>query len=190
MPGFVALRASHRAAPGPCSPGLTPGPRLTRNAVKLRAQLDAAHVRGRSPAPVPRDVEEFPTETSYALVRGKKGTPKGGKARAVPMSGRLCRALAEHHAMEGGRVLRREDGSDMTTDSQRTILRRVALYAGLPAYGMHALRHCFSSRMMNGGGGAKVVMRLLEHAKLATTERYIHAADEHCRSAVDRLLPA
>ena len=126
------------------------------------------------------------------LVRGTEGTPKGGKARAVPMSGRLCRALAEHHAMEGGvgRVLRREDGSDMTTDSQRTILRRVALYAGLPAYGMHALRHCFGSRMMNGGAGAKVVMKLLGHARLATTERYIHAADEHCRNAIDRLLPA
>jgi len=60
----------------------------------------------------------------------------------------------------------------------------------LPAYGMHALRHCFGSRMMNGGAGAKVVMRLLGHARLATTERYIHAADEHCRNAVDRLLPA
>jgi len=125
------------------------------------------------------------------LVRGHEGTPKGGEARAVPMSGRLCRVLVEHHATEGGmgRVLRREDGSDMTTDSQRTILRRVALYAGLPAYGMHALRHCFGSRMMNGGAGAKVVMRLLGHTRLATTERYIHAADEHCRNAVDRLLP-
>ena len=44
--------------------------------------------------------------------------------RPVAMSGRLGRTLAEHHAAEGGvgRVLRREDGSDMTTDSQRTIL--------------------------------------------------------------------
>lgn len=67
-----------------------------------------------------------------------------------------------------------------TCRPRSTILRRVALYAGLPAYGMHALRHCFGSRMMNGGAGA---------TKLATTERYIHAADEHCRSAVDRLLP-
>jgi site-specific recombinase XerD len=33
-------------------------------------------------------------------------------------------------------------------------------------------------------------MQLLGHAKLQTTERYIHASDEHCRSAVDRLAPA
>jgi len=127
------------------------------------------------------------------LVRGEEGTPKGGVTRNVPMSGRLHRALAQHHAAEGGsrgRVLKREDGSDMTTDSQRTVLHRVARYANLPAYGMHALRHCFGSRLMNGGAGGKVVMRLLGHKKLSTTERYVHAADEHCRSAVERLLPA
>lgn len=125
------------------------------------------------------------------LVRGHEGTPKGGVTRTVPMSGRLHRALVRHQAAEGstGRVLRRDDGSDMTTDSQRTVLRRVSTYAGLPAYGMHALRHCFGSRMMNGGAGGKVVMRLLGHKKLSTTERYVHASDEHCRSVVDRLLP-
>lgn len=125
------------------------------------------------------------------LVRKNEGTPKGGEARTVPMSGRLLRALTQHQTAEGGvgRVLRRGDGSDMTTDSQRSILRRVALYAGLPAYGMHALRHGFGSRMMNGGAGGKVVMRLLGHKKLSTTERYVHAADEHCRNVVDRLLP-
>jgi len=138
------------------------------------------------------DLAKREVHVRHNLVRGHEGTPKGGEARAVPMSGRLCRALTQLKALEGGvgRVLRREDGSDMTTDSQRTVLRRVALYAGLPAYGMHALRHCFGTRMMNGGAGGKVVMRLLGHAKLATTERYVHAADEHCRSAIDRLMPA
>ena len=56
------------------------------------------------------------------------------KARAVPMSGRLCRALAEHHATEGGvgRVLRRaleqledlitsEGGSDLPVLRTRII---------------------------------------------------------------------
>ena len=103
----------------------------------------------------------LPPSSAFSEVLYHRGSPKGGKARAVPMSGRLSRALAEHHAGEGGvgRVLRRGDGSDMTTDSQRTILRRVASYAGLPAYGMHALRHCFGSRLMNGGAGGKVVRR-------------------------------
>jgi site-specific recombinase XerD len=47
----------------------------------------------------------------------------------------------------------------------------------------------FGSRMMIGGAGGKVVMRLLGHKKLSTTERHVHTSDEHCRSVVDRLLP-
>jgi hypothetical protein len=44
--------------------------------------------------------------------------------------------------------------------------------------------------MMNGGAGGKVVMQPARaQAKLSTTERYVHASDEHCRSVVDRLLP-
>mgnify|MGYP000110709495 FL=1 len=122
------------------------------------------------------------------LVRGHEGTPKGGKSRKVPMSLRLYNALVRHHAREGGegRVLRREDGSDMTTDSQRSWLGRVARYAGLPEYGLHALRHCFGSRLIRKGG-PKVVMQLMGHAKLQTTERYVHASDEQCRNAIDRL---
>jgi integrase len=56
------------------------------------------------------------------LVRGHEGTPKGGKDRHVPMSLPPARRARPAQAQEGGvgRVLRREDGSDMTTDSQRT----------------------------------------------------------------------
>lgn len=125
------------------------------------------------------------------LVRGHEGTPKNGESRTIPLSARLRRALVQLQAAEGGRgrVLHREDGSNMTIDSQRSILRRVATYAGTPAYGMHALRHGFGSRLMNGGAGGKVVMRLLGHKKLSTTERYVHSADEHSRNVIERLIP-
>ncbi len=124
------------------------------------------------------------------LVRGHEGTPKSGRSRKVPMTGRLYDALTKHRTKEGreGRVLRREDGSDMPGETQRSMLGRVARYAGLPAYGMHALRHCFGSRLIRKGG-PKVVMQLMGHAKLQTTERYIHASDDHCRSAIDLLTP-
>jgi integrase len=126
------------------------------------------------------------------LVRGHEGTPKSDKDRHVPMSRRLQGALARLRAQQGDgvRVLRRADGSDMPTDSQRTVLRRVALYAGLPAHGMHALRHCFGARLTNeGASGPKVVMKLMGHAKLTTTEKYVHASEEHCQSAIDRISP-
>ena len=55
---------------------------------------------------------------------------------------------------------------------------------------MHALRHCFGSRLTNeGAAGPKVVMQLLGHAKLSTTEKYIHASGKHSRGAIDRISP-
>lgn len=65
------------------------------------------------------------------------------------------------------------------------MLRRVALYAGLPAHGMHALRH-----LRLAHAGPKVVMGLLGHAKLETTEKYVPTSETHCRSAIDRITPA
>lgn len=135
------------------------------------------------------DKREITIRRNY--VRGHEGSPKTGKSRLVPMSPRLHAAIVRHKAEEGGegRVLRSPRGKVMATDSQRCALARIARYAGVPEYGVHALRHCFGSRLMNSGSGAKVVMQLLGHAKLQTTERYIHASDAHCRNAVDRLVP-
>jgi hypothetical protein len=123
---------------------------------------------------------------------GTRAPPRAARIASCRCRGRLHAALARLRALEGGegRVLRRADGSDMTTDSQRTVLRRVALYAGLPAHGMHALRHCFGARLTNeGAAGPKVVMQLMGHAKLSTTEKYVHASELHCQSAVDRISP-
>jgi len=55
------------------------------------------------------------------------------------------------------------------------------------------LRHGSRSRMMNPNVEVKVVMHLLRHKKLSSTERYVYAADEHCRRVVDwgrRLRPS
>lgn len=123
----------------------------------------------------------------HNLVRGHEGTPKGGRSRKVPMSRRLFAALVAHRVSGDRRVLQREDGSAMTINSQRRALERVARYAGVPEYGMHALRHCFGSRLSNNGSGGKVIMQLLGHAKLQSTEKYIHASPENCRLAVERL---
>ncbi len=40
---------------------------------------------------------------------------------------------------------------------------------------------------MLSGAGAHVVMELLGHSKLATTQVYVHSTEAHCRAAIDRL---
>lgn len=134
---------------------------------------------------------DFKTGTVHVrrgIVRGKEGPTKSGKERQVPMSDRLRAALKLHHAKpHGKRVLAREDGTDLTSDDVRHGLARVAKYAGVPVHGPHALRHCFGSRLMLSGAGAHVVMELLGHSKLATTQVYVHSTEAHCRAAIDRL---
>jgi integrase len=123
-----------------------------------------------------------------SIVRRKEGPTKSGKERQVPMSKRLRAALQRHQPNKhGGRVLTRDDGSDLTSDDVRHGLERVAKYAGLRVHGPHALRHCFGSRLMLSGAGANVVMELMGHSKLATTQVYVHATQVHCHDAVDRL---
>lgn len=122
------------------------------------------------------------------LVRGKEGPTKSGKERKIPMSERLAAALKRHQARpHKHRVLTRDDGTDLNSEWVRRALARVARYANVPVHGAHALRHCFGSRLMLSGAGAHVVMELLGHAKLATTQVYVHSTEAHCRAAIDRL---
>lgn len=124
-----------------------------------------------------------------SIVRRKEGPTKSGKERQVPMSKRLRSALQRHQAKKYGvRVLTRDDGTDLTSDDVRHGLERVAKYAGLRVHGPHALRHCFGSRLMLSGAGANVVMELMGHSKLATTQVYVHATEAHCHDAIDRLM--
>lgn len=124
-----------------------------------------------------------------SIVRRKEGPTKSGKERQVPMSKRLRVALERHQPKKhGARVLTRDDGTDLTSDDVRHGLERVAKYAGLRVHGPHALRHCFGSRLMLSGAGANVVMELMGHSKLATTQIYVHATEAHCHAAIDRLM--
>ena len=67
---------------------------------------------------------------------------------------------------------------------------RVAEYAGLRVHDPHALRHCFGSPLMLRGADANVVVELMGHSKLATTQAHVHATQIHCHDAIGRLMRA
>ena len=120
---------------------------------------------------------------------GEERAPKCSKTREVPLSDRLRAALLALRRISEptGHVLVRDDGQPCRNYLLARRIAQVADYAGVPAYGPHALRHAFASRLMLSGSGARVVMDLLGHSSLQVTQIYTHATADHRRAAISRL---
>ena len=59
--------------------------------------------------------------------------------------------------------------------------------------GIHVLRHCFATHLMEAGVDIYTIKRWMGHRALATTGRYIHVTSEHLagvKSPLDTLKPA
>ncbi len=113
-------------------------------------------------------------------------TPKGGRPRWVPITAPLDRAL---RALErrGEHVLTNARGRHMTPTS---LTRRLALAqreAGLERSGPHVLRHTFCSQLVLRGVHVRTIQKLAGHAKLSTTEVYMHLVSEVEEDAIRRL---
>lgn len=48
--------------------------------------------------------------------------------------------------------------------------------------GIHVLRHCFATHLMDAGVDIYLIKRWMGHRALATTGRYMHVTSEHLRS--------
>jgi len=53
----------------------------------------------------------------------------------------------------------------------------------------HRWRHSYATNLMRRGTDIHVVQRLLGHATIATTARYLHLDDGDLADAVDRAFP-
>jgi site-specific recombinase XerD len=51
----------------------------------------------------------------------------------------------------------------------------------------HSLRHTFGSLLGAAGVDATTLMKLMGHANLETTQRYLHTDEERMRAAVEQL---
>ena len=116
-------------------------------------------------------------ERGSILVRGK-----GKKERRLPIPNSLEKVLTEYIAEVRSRFANGSDrllvsytGSPLLTSSLRRSFHRYAKRAGI-AGTPHVLRHSFATKAVRNGVSPFVLMRLLGHSDIKTTERYVHAA--------------
>jgi len=125
------------------------------------------------------DVKLQPIEGKIRTVLAIEG--KGAKKRTVPINDALANALDEWSKMIGhrGRVLRSIDRRREWRDSLSTvglfyIVQEHGAAIGLPDLAPHDLRRTYAQLGFEAGIPITQIGRLLGHASVATTQRYLN----------------
>lgn len=119
--------------------------------------------------------------------RGYLGSPKGGRLRTVPLTGRLVAALKAIRHLHGAFVFSDLEGARWSRGEADTYLRRAIRRAGLRKIGWHTLRHSFCSHLAMKGAPVRTIQELAGHASLTTTQRYLHLTPSAARQAISLL---
>jgi len=128
------------------------------------------------------------------MVRVEQG--KGHKDRYTLLSHRALAELRAYWLQDRPKewLFPRANGKGpMTSECASHIYKAACAKVGIPperARGVHTLRHCFASHLMEDGVALSVIQRLLGHRALSTTSVYCHVSRAHLenvRSPADRL---
>lgn len=122
---------------------------------------------------------------------------KGNKDRYTVLSPVLLAELRGHYKRHGCTdwLFPSKDGhGPACTAMGQYAYKRAAKLAGIKKKGgVHILRHSFATHMVEGGVNLAVVQRLLGHADLHTTTRYLHLSRrglDQWRSPLDLIVPS
>lgn len=127
-------------------------------------------------------------ESKRGLIRVEQG--KGRKDRYTVLPDRLLNELRTYwRAFEPGEWLffGRQKDKPLPVGSAQKIFYLARNRAGISFGGIHTLRHCFATHMLEAGADIYELKRMMGHTALKTTSGYIHISKEHLQSITSPL---
>lgn len=103
----------------------------------------------------------------YLVVLGK-----GNKERIVPVSDEVVSSIHSLGNTGSDWLVHNPDGSKLTYDMVNNLIDSASKKAGVSIY-PHKLRHHYGTRMVRAGVNVLVLSKLLGHATVGTTQRYV-----------------
>jgi site-specific recombinase XerD len=128
---------------------------------------------------LPRDIH-----SERMLIRVNLG--KGHKDRYTLLSPRLLDELRNYwrEYRPSTWLFERRDGSGpLPKATAQRIFYNLKQRAGIThGHGIHSLRHSFATHLMEADVKLPVIQRLMGHARLSTTAKYLHVTSQHLAS--------
>jgi integrase len=113
---------------------------------------------------------------------------KTGEIRDIPVNDFLADVLARHpRHITSPYVLHHADGTPLNTQNIRAGMLKARRWAKLSRTNPHLLRHTFGTTLAAAGVDLDTIRRLMGHTDIKMTMRYLHAAPDRMKGAVDRL---
>lgn len=127
-------------------------------------------------------------ESARGLIRVEQG--KGRKDRYTLLPNRLLDELRGYYRyFHPGEWLffGRDRAKPMPVGSAQKIFYLIRNRAGIDHGGIHTLRHCFATHLLEAGADIFELKRMMGHSAIKTTSGYIHISKEHLQSVASPL---
>lgn len=137
------------------------------------------------------DIESAPDRMFLKVRQGK-----GSQDRYTLLSPRLLATLRRYWQVCRPRhwlFPNRNESAGLDPKTAQRLYHAARERAGLPAQGgIHTLRHCFATHLLEAGVDVHTIQRLLGHHHVGTTMRYFHLAQTHLTGTTSplELLPS
>lgn len=120
---------------------------------------------------------------------------KNRKNREIPMSREVAKRLRQlldetrSYFGDSSQLFMNAYGDDFSADAFRRRLNRMKKTLNIPRLHPHMFRHTFARNYILNGGDLFTLQRILDHADIQTTRKYIQMDNEHLRQQHNKFSP-